>query len=80
MTIDEFLHTFVEGYLFHDLKAMNAIPQKPNGGCSYPMVATVIAGMELLGGLLLPAEPVFSTRSGNEYFVVVYRLTELRQG
>lgn len=71
MTIEEFLNKFVEGYLFHDLESMEKItlPSGQNDGAvGYPMVSTVMAGIELLGNLLLPTSDPFDPNSGNNYF------------
>ncbi|MCL4534541.1 MAG: hypothetical protein M1370_05195 [Bacteroidetes bacterium] len=55
MDVEVFLTTYVEGYLFKDLTSMARITlEAPEtaGACGYPMVATALAGVELLGGLL----------------------------
>lgn len=55
MQIDRFLEQFVEGYLFHDLRMMREIRASVPGGygeSSYPMLLSIMAGMELLGCLL----------------------------
>jgi hypothetical protein len=54
--IQEFLETWVEGYLIEDLKTLENVqlPEGKNyGAVGYPLVATVAAGIELLGALLL---------------------------
>lgn len=69
MRIEKFLQEHVEGYLFHDLKNMADIrlrPGEPHGAAGYPMVLTVLSGIELLGGLL-SADP-FSKKKGDKYF------------
>jgi len=73
MTIDDFLKRFVEGYLFHDLENMAKItlPQGQNDGAAgYPIVATTLAGMELLGNLLMPNISPFDPKNkSNDYFL-----------
>ncbi len=72
MTIDDFLDKFVEGYLFHDLESMAKItlPTGQNDGAvGYPMIATVMAGIELLGNLLMPNTTSFNHARGNDYFL-----------
>jgi hypothetical protein len=71
VTIKLFLTRNVEGYLFKDLRAMSKIKLKKGqkfGGAGYPMVSAILAGMELLGGLL--QEKPFSTQpsAGFDYF------------
>lgn len=71
MIIEEFLNKFVEGYLFHDLESMEKItlpPGQDDGAVGYPMISTVMAGIELLGNLLLPTSDPFDPNSGNNYF------------
>lgn len=72
MSIDDFIKQFVEGYLFHDLEGMSKIvlPSGQNDGAAgYPMVATALAGMELLGNLLMSNSDPFNPKSGNDYFL-----------
>lgn len=73
MTIDDFLKRFVEGYLFHDLESLSKItlPTGQNDGAAgYPMVATTLAGMELLGSLLMPTTDAFDPKNkSNDYFL-----------
>ncbi|HUD44300.1 MAG TPA: hypothetical protein VMR41_02025 [Patescibacteria group bacterium] len=72
MSIDDFLKQFVEGYLFGDLESMSkvSVPAGQSfGGVGYPMVATVLAGIELLGQLLMPNTDSFNPNSGNDYFL-----------
>lgn len=56
MEIDAFLDKFVRGYLLGDLESMARVQPLPSGfgACGYSMVATTIAGIELLGGLTSP--------------------------
>ena len=68
MTLDEYLAQFVEGYLFEDLRSMAAVKlTEPQiyGGVGYPMVATTLAGIELLGILTSDA---FTSRGGDKRF------------
>lgn len=72
MSIDDFFKQFVEGYLFCDLESMSEVTVKPGrtfGGAGYPMVATTLAGMELLGQLLIPNTDPFDPNKGNDYFL-----------
>ena len=71
MTIKQFLNKHVEGYLFKDLRTMNKIKlhrRRKMGGVGYPMVATILAGMELLGGLLQSSRFNMSAAAGYSYF------------
>lgn len=55
MTVKQFLKKHVEDYLFKDLRTITRIRLRRNqkvGGVSYPMASSILAGMELLGGLL----------------------------
>lgn len=61
----------MEGYLFSDLDKMSLIKlqgQERYGASGYPIVASVCAGMELLGSLVYPHSKKFNELSGNEYF------------
>ena len=72
MTIEEFFTQFVDGYLLNDLKSMAAVtvPEgQTSGGVGYPMVSTTLAGMELLGELLMPNTDAFDGNKGNDYFL-----------
>jgi hypothetical protein len=67
--LDDFLKHDIEGYLFHDLRAMQSVtaPQgAPGGGLGYPQLFTALAGIELLGALL--SKTTFNTYSGQAYF------------
>jgi hypothetical protein len=69
MQIEDFLTKHVEGYLFCDLENMAKIdlgPSEKYGAAGYPMVAAVLSGMELLGGILSSAP--FDQSKGNDYF------------
>ena len=68
MTIEEFSTKHIEGYLFCDLEKMADIKPSPGeqyGGVGYPMVASILSGMELLGGLL--SLNAFDRDRGNTY-------------
>ncbi len=73
MAIDDFLKRFVEGYLLHDLESMSKItlPAGQNDGAAgYPIIATVLAGMELLGNILMPNTDDFDPKNkSNDYFL-----------
>jgi hypothetical protein len=56
----------VEGYLLTDLKSMAAIPTAPVGAVAWPMVISVLSGMELLGALLF--DKPFNSNNGDTYF------------
>ena len=73
MTIKDFLTHSVEGYLFKDLKNMGQIqppPPEDKGAAGYRMLMSALAGMELLGYLLMPNDDLFdgTGRSDNAYF------------
>ncbi len=73
MTIKDFLTHSVEGYLFKDLKNMGQIqppPPEDKGAAGYPMLMSALAGMELLGYLLMPNDDLFdgTGQSDNAYF------------
>lgn len=72
ITIKQFLHTHVEGYLFKDLRNMVNIRLPKNrkiGFLGYPIASSILSGMELLGGLL-QTNTFTSTdpHAGNRYF------------
>lgn len=72
VSIDDFIERFVAGYLFGDLERMSQVTVHPGeqyGGVGYPMVATILSGMELLGGLLTPTAATFNPDSGNDNFL-----------
>lgn len=67
--LTDFLANNVQGYLFHDLRAMQATvapPGTPGGSLGYPLLMATFAGIELLGALLSPT--AFDTDSGATYF------------
>jgi hypothetical protein len=59
MDIKDFLTQVVDGYLVRDLESMSPILAKEGevgGGVGYPMLMTIISGIELLGSLLTAVE------------------------
>jgi hypothetical protein len=55
MTVDEFLTRHVDRFLLDDLETMAGLPADTGPGTlGVPMVLTVFAGCELLGGMLSP--------------------------
>lgn len=74
ITIEEFLEKYIEGYLLCDLEKMAKIeldPSEQYGGAGYPMVASILSGMELIGGLL--STSAFIRTKGNCYFQDYWR-------
>jgi hypothetical protein len=66
MLLNEFLDEYIEGYLFGDLENMATIPTAPTGAAAWPMVISVLSGMELLGALLF--DQPFNAHKGDTYF------------
>lgn len=71
MDIVAFTKKYVEGYLFCDLKHMAEyeLPKEEKyGAISYPMIATIIGGMELLGTILFDEQlpPDYGFGSGDD--------------
>jgi len=65
----EFFSRIIDGYLFCDLNNMSKLDQKKgeNGGAAgYPMIATIIPAMELMGGLLQPKP--YTDKEDRAYF------------
>lgn len=72
MTVEDFFTQFVDGYILNDLKSMADITLpagQTSGGVGYPMVSTTLAGMELLGELLMPNTDPFNPNDGSIYFL-----------
>ena len=72
MKIEDFFRQYIEGYLLGDLENMSTLGPlkgKNYGAVGYPMMSTVLAGMELLGGLLMPNLKPFDPRKGESYFL-----------
>ncbi len=55
-----------EGYLIWDLEEMNKIEVKGAGNCGYPMLMSILSGMELLGGLI--DDYTWNSYKGEKYF------------
>lgn len=71
MTIKQFLRRHVEGYLFKDLRTMNRVKLRKGqkiGGVGYPMLSAILAGIEMLGGLLQQNRFDMSSSAGFGYF------------
>lgn len=53
ISVDDYLLKFVEGYLFGDLARLEDVQplHDGRGACLYPMLFTIVAGIELLGSL-----------------------------
>lgn len=69
MNLDQYLAQFIEGYLLEDLRAMAPIrlaPGKEYGAVGYPMVMTVLSGIEVLGALTSPTK--FNPENGASRF------------
>lgn len=69
-TLNEFLENNIKGYLLRDLESMKqnyAPPPDYLGGCGYPLVGAVCAGVEVLGALI--SRDPFDTHLGRPYFV-----------
>jgi len=75
MTLDQYVARFIDGYLFGDLHTMAAIRVQDDkqefGAVGYPMVLTVLAGIELLGTLTSAAP--FNRRQGEDRFCEFWR-------
>jgi len=66
-----FFRHIIDEYLFLDLKNMVELQQKDGeaaGAASYPILATCVSAMELLGGLLFPGDYSDSQTKSKEYF------------
>ncbi|PWU24076.1 hypothetical protein C5B42_00680 [Candidatus Cerribacteria bacterium 'Amazon FNV 2010 28 9'] len=71
MTIKQFLSRHVEGYLFKDLRTMMRVKLRKGqkiGGVGYPVVASILAGMEMLGGILQNGKGFKTTTSTTKFF------------
>lgn len=58
------------GYLIWDLEEMNKINVEGAGNCGYPMLMSILSGMELLGGLI--NKDKWDSYSGEKYFCSFY--------
>lgn len=75
MKLEDFLSLNIEEYLFKDLNNLAAItvPKGEVGEASYPMLASILAGMELLGMIVSQCNPVEKVNKkleidGNKHF------------
>ena len=74
MTFDAYLEQFIEGYLLEDLNSMAPISLaevKRYGAVGYPMVMTVLSGVELLG--VLTSRATFTPANGAARFGEYWR-------
>lgn len=78
MNWQSFFVNNIEGYLLSDLREMNSISVEGNGNCGYPMLMTILSGIELLGGLVADDER-WDRNKGREYFYYYYRNYLMRQ-
>jgi hypothetical protein len=72
MTIDDFAKKLIEGYMLSDLETMSrcgSLPGSSDGAVGYPMMTTILSGMELLGGLLLPPNGSLNIVDGEKNFI-----------
>ncbi len=68
MEIETFVKKWIEGHLFSDLERMSVAQVDETtqaGGCDYPMLMTICAAIELLGGLLQGSR--FDTKAESAY-------------
>jgi hypothetical protein len=76
IAIDEFLTTYVEGFLLGDLRRLAVIGEETRGAGAlfYPALMTICSGMELLGAI--DSDQPFSPRDkGGDYFKRGWSLT-----
>jgi len=68
MNIEDFLKMSIEEYLFKDLQNLSTIqvPKGDVGNASYPMLSSILAGMELLGIIVCPNNPIRKTKDKSE--------------
>ena len=72
MTVHDFIADFIDGYLASDLDTMSKANRADGlmyGDVGYPMVLTTLAGIELLGGLLLPMTTPVKRKNGRNRFL-----------
>lgn len=68
-----FFENNINGYLLCDLAEMNKISVPGAGNCGYPMLMTMLSGMELLGGLAqVESKWSKSSSKSKEYFDYFY--------
>jgi hypothetical protein len=66
MTWQKFYSNNIDGYLLSDLREMNKIKVEGAGNCGYPMLMSILSGMELLGGLM--DDKKWNSNDGRKYF------------
>ena len=72
MAIKDYFETYIDGYLFCDLANMAKIELAEGekyGAANYPILASIFAGMEVLGYLLMPEPTSFNKGAGALYFL-----------
>lgn len=75
MKLQQFVDEFIDGYIASDLETMSDSARATGmkyGDVGYPMVSTTLAGIELLGGLLLPSASRFTTKNGMSRFLLFW--------
>lgn len=74
-TVDEFLTTYVEGFLLGDVRRLATIGEETHGpgALFYPALMTICSGMELLGAI--DSDRPFSKLRGRQYFERGWSLT-----
>jgi hypothetical protein len=79
MTLSDFLRDHIEGYLLGDIDGLMGVPV-PNGrdagGLGYPLVMTVLSGVELLGALTEAGQnpgAAFDKEAGARYFGIYWK-------
>jgi len=68
ITVKDFLEHYIDKYLMHDVADM----MRPHAQIGYPLLMTVFAGMELMGGLL-DTSTFKMAGKGDKYFVLYWR-------
>src|SRR5262245_39189384 len=74
MTLNQYLEQFIEGYLLEDLRSMAEIrvaPAKQSGAVGYPIVMTVLSGVEVLG--VLTSQAPYNENNGAARFGEYWR-------
>lgn len=68
--VRDYIKNYIDDYLFHDVDSIiEHVPNKHPGAAAYPILLSVLSGIELLGALLMPSEKDYSYRQGNDYFI-----------
>ncbi len=79
VNFSDFLTHHVEGYLFEDIKSLMSVPVPGGtgpGGVGYPLVMTVLSGIELLGVFVDAVQrptSAFQTHPGPLYFETYWK-------